>query len=139
MRNIRNTKRAKQFIEEGEKFLKENGQREEVITTKTGLQYEVLQAGTGTISPTLNNKVKVHYHGTLLNGKVFDSSVQRNKPIEFRLKQVIKGWQQGVQAMVEGEKIRLYVPNELAYGKRPIGSIPPGALLIFEIELLEIK
>ncbi|WP_373054861.1 FKBP-type peptidyl-prolyl cis-trans isomerase [Vibrio salinus] len=139
MRNIRASKQAKEHILEGEAFLKENGQREGVITTSSGLQYEILEEGNGTGHPTLNSQVKVHYHGTLLNGKVFNSSVESKQAITFRLKQVIKGWQEGVQTMVVGQKTRFYIPYNLAYGKRRTGMIPPGSLLIFEISLLEIK
>jgi len=139
MRNIRHSKQAKKHVQEGNAFLLENSQRDTIIVTSSGLQYEVLAEGSGSESPTLNSQVKVHYHGTLLNGHVFDSSVDRKQPISFKLKQVIRGWQEGVQTMIAGQKIKLYVPSQLAYGNRQMGSIPPGSLLIFEIELLDIN
>lgn len=123
----------------GQDFLADNGKKEGVITTESGLQYQVLQEGTGTAHPTAKSRVKVHYHGTLIDGTVFDSSVERNEPISFGLNQVIKGWTEGVQYMVEGEKIRLFVPSTLGYGKSGSGPIPPATVLIFEIELLEIQ
>ncbi len=110
-----------------------------MITTESGLQYEVLSKGNGTEHPTATSKVKVHYHGTLINGNVFDSSVERGEPIAFGLNQVIKGWTEGVQHMVEGDKFRFYIPSSLAYGKSGTGPIPPSATLIFEVELLEIQ
>ncbi|MCW8336133.1 FKBP-type peptidyl-prolyl cis-trans isomerase [Vibrio sp. SCSIO 43135] len=134
-----NHKAADVNFQEGQAFLAENGQKEGVITTESGLQYQVLQEGTGTVHPTANSRVKVHYHGTLIDGTVFDSSVERNEPIAFGLNQVIKGWQEGVQYMVEGQKIRLFVPSTLGYGKSGTGPIPPSATLIFDIELLEIQ
>ncbi len=139
MKNFRASKLAKQHILEGEQFLKENGQKEGVITTPSGLQYEVLEEGNGTNHPTLNSLVKVHYQGALINGTIFNNSLERNQPISFKLKQVIKGWQEGVQTMVVGQKTRFYIPYHLAYGKRQSGPIPPGSTLIFEIKLLEIK
>ncbi|WP_413283251.1 FKBP-type peptidyl-prolyl cis-trans isomerase [Vibrio sp. MA40-2] len=123
----------------GQTFLEKNAQTEGVITTESGLQYKVLKQGTGTEHPTKTSKVLVHYHGTLIDGTVFDSSVERNEPISFGLNQVIKGWTEGVQLMVVGEKIRLFVPSNLAYGKGGTGPIPPASVLIFDIELLEIK
>lgn len=139
VRNIRASKSAKQHILEGEKFLEENALREGVVTTPTGLQYEVLEEGNGTNHPTLTSLVKVHYQGSLIDGKVFNDSLKMNRPISFKLKQVIKGWQEGVQTMVVGQKTRFYIPYTLAYGKRQSGPIPPGSTLIFEIKLLEIK
>lgn len=123
----------------GNAFLVENGTKEGVVTTESGLQYLVLQKGTGERHPSATSKVKVHYHGTLLDGSVFDSSVERGEPITFGLNQVIKGWTEGLQYMVEGEKTRLFIPSELAYGKGGSGPIPPAATLIFEVELLEIQ
>ncbi|MBM7035727.1 peptidylprolyl isomerase (plasmid) [Vibrio sp. qd031] len=123
----------------GQAFLIENGTKEGVQTTESGLQYLVLQPGTGTANPTAASTVKVHYHGTLIDGTVFDSSVDRGQPIEFKLNQVIAGWKEGLQLMVEGEKIRLFVPSTLAYGKKGAGPIGPGSTLIFDVELLEIK
>lgn len=119
-------------------FLATNGQRDGVITTASGLQYEVLQPGQGEVQPKATDTVLVHYHGTLMNGEVFDSSVERNEPISFALNQVIPGWTEGLQTMVEGQKIRLFIPPDLAYGNQRAGSIPPGSLLIFDVELLKI-
>ncbi len=129
---------AKKSAEAGTKFLEENGKRKEVITTASGLQYEVLQEAKGA-KPTLQDKVKVHYHGTLTDGKVFDSSVQRGQPISFPLSGVIQGWQEGVQLMTVGSKYRFFIPYNLAYGERGTGSIPGYATLIFDVELLGIN
>ncbi|CAH0533321.1 putative FKBP-type peptidyl-prolyl cis-trans isomerase FkpA [Vibrio stylophorae] len=125
-------------LAKGEAFLAENKNKAGVTTTASGLQYETLEQGTGTTHPGPRDAVKVHYHGTLLDGTVFDSSVQRNEPITFGLHQVIAGWTEGVQTMVVGEKKRFYIPAPLGYGKRSVGRIPAGALLIFDVELLEI-
>ena len=125
--------------EEGQTFLDENAKRAEVRVTDSGLQYEVLKEGTGA-SPSATETVRVHYHGTLTNGKVFDSSVDRGETIEFPLNRVISGWTEGLQLMKEGAKYRFYIPYHLAYGER--GSppaIPPYATLIFDVELFEIK
>lgn len=124
--------------EAGEKFLAENGKREGVTTTASGLQYEVLTEGTGR-SPKATDTVRCHYHGTLINGTVFDSSYQRNQPADFGLNQVIAGWTEGVQLMKEGAKYRFYLPYHLAYGERGAGAdIPPFAALIFDVELISI-
>ena len=124
---------------EGEKFLEENKLREGVITTASGLQYEVLVKGKGKKTPTATDKVKVHYHGTLTNGVVFDSSVDRNEPITFGLTQVIPGWTEGLQLMTVGSKYKFYIPSHLGYGSQQAGSIPPYSVLIFEVELLGIE
>lgn len=124
---------------EGRAFLNSNAEEEGVKTTDSGLQYKVLQAGSGEQHPTATDRVKVHYHGTLLNGTVFDSSVDRGKPIDFGLSQVIPGWTEGVQLMVEGEKTRFYIPSNLAYGNRSVGRIPAGSVLIFDVELIKIN
>ncbi len=125
---------------EGKIFLAKNGKRKEVVTLPDGLQYEVLKTGTDTTKPTLASKVKCHYHGTLINGKVFDSSVERGEPVTFGLGNVIKGWQEALQLMTVGSKWRLYIPSELAYGDRQSGpEIAPGSTLIFEVELLGIE
>ena len=124
---------------EGEKFLEENKLREGVITTASGLQYEVLVKGKGKKTPTATDKVKVHYHGTLTNGVVFDSSVDRDEPITFGLTQVIPGWTEGLQLMTVGSKYRFYIPSHLGYGSQQAGSIPPYSVLIFEVELLGIE
>ncbi|MEW5008450.1 MAG: FKBP-type peptidyl-prolyl cis-trans isomerase [Cycloclasticus sp.] len=126
-------------IKAGEVFMTDNASKEGVVTTTSGLQYLVLQQGTGDVHPSAKDKVKVHYHGTLLDGSVFDSSVSRGEPISFGLNQVIKGWTEGVQLMVVGEKTRFFIPSELAYGKRSAGAIKGGSTLIFEVELLGIN
>lgn len=124
--------------EQGEAFLAENALKDGVITTESGLQYEVLKMGKGK-KPSETDRVKVHYHGTLIDGTVFDSSVERGEPIVFGLNQVIKGWTEGVQLMPVGSKFRFYIPQELGYGSRAAGSIPPYSTLIFEVELLGIE
>ncbi|MCT4637276.1 MAG: FKBP-type peptidyl-prolyl cis-trans isomerase [Bacteroidales bacterium] len=119
-------------------FLGENKKREGVIETASGIQYEVIKKGKGN-KPFAHNKVKVHYVGTLENGKEFDNSYKRNDPLVIKLSSVIKGWEEGVQLMNVGAKYKFYIPSALGYGKRGAGSdIPPNSLLIFEIELLEI-
>ncbi len=127
-------------LEEGKKFLEENKKREGVITTESGLQYEIITEGTGK-SPSATSIVRTHYRGTLLDGTVFDSSYEKGEPIEFPLNGVIKGWTEGLQYMKEGGKYKLYLPTELAYGMnvRPGGKIQPNMALIFEIELIEVK
>ena len=132
-------KAAVENIAEGNAFLTSNGQKEGVITTESGLQYQVLEQGDGTEHPGARSNVTVHYHGTLLNGTVFDSSVDRNKTISFGLNQVIPGWTEGVQLMVKGEKTRFFIPANLAYGNRDAGKIKPGSTLIFDIELIDFK
>jgi FKBP-type peptidyl-prolyl cis-trans isomerase len=125
--------------EEGAAFLAKNGKREGVTTTKSGLQYEVLKKGDGA-KPAATDTVKVHYHGTLLNGTVFDSSVERGEPTTFPLNGVIPGWTEGVQLMNVGSKFKFAIPSDLAYGDRGAGGdIGPGATLIFEVELLAIE
>jgi len=124
----------------GEKFLAENGKRAEVKTTASGLQYEVITASDSTQKPSLSDKVNVHYHGTLIDGTVFDSSVERGEPISFPLNGVIQGWQEGLQLMTVGSKYRLYIPYNLAYGERAAGpTIAPFSALIFDVTLLEIQ
>ncbi len=122
----------------GSKFLEENKKKEGVKVTESGLQYEILKEGTG-LKPTIEHTVKVHYTGTTLDGKVFDSSVERGTPAEFPLNGVIKGWTEGLQLMKVGAKYKFYIPSELAYGERGAGAmIEPNSALIFEVELLEI-
>lgn len=129
-------KRAKA---EGEKFLAENAKKEGITVTKSGLQYEVIKEGTGR-QPKATDTVLCHYHGTLIDGTVFDSSYERNQPCSFGLNQVISGWTEGVQLMKEGAKYRFYLPYNLAYGERGAGAdIPPYAALIFDVELLQVK
>ena len=123
----------------GEKFLEENKKKAGVITTASGLQYKVVTMGTGE-KPTATSQVKVHYHGTTIDGQVFDSSVERGEPISFPLNGVIAGWTEGVQLMPVGSKFIFYIPSELAYGDRGAGAvIKPGAALIFEVELIGIE
>ena len=125
--------------EEGEKFLADNGKRKEVTTTKSGLQYEVIKKGDGK-TPAATDTVTVHYHGTLVNGKVFDSSVDRGEPASFPVNGVIPGWVEGLQLMHVGEKYKLYIPSELAYGAQsPSPAIPANSVLVFDLELLSIK
>lgn len=124
--------------EEGEKFLAENALKEGIQVTESGLQYEVLKMGRGK-KPAATDRVKVHYHGTLIDGTVFDSSVERGEPTSFGLNQVIAGWTEGLQLMPVGSKFRFYIPQELGYGSRNAGSIPPYSTLIFEVELLGIE
>ncbi|PWH84478.1 peptidylprolyl isomerase [Algibacter marinivivus] len=130
---------AKANKEAGEKFLAENKTKDGVQTTESGLQYIVLKEGTGE-KPTTASKVKVHYHGTLIDGTVFDSSVDRGEPTEFGVTQVIKGWTEGLQLMKEGAKYKFFIPSDIAYGAnpRPGGKIKANAALIFDVELLEI-
>jgi FKBP-type peptidyl-prolyl cis-trans isomerase FklB len=126
---------------EGLAFLAENGKRAGVVTLPSGLQYEVLKAGTDNTRPTLASKVKCHYTGTLLNGTKFDSSVDRGEPITFPLTNVIIGWQQALPLMTIGSKWKLYIPTDLAYGDNPQpgGAVTPGATLVFEVELLGVE
>ncbi len=138
-RNANNEKVAVENIVIGKDFLTKNKIAEGVIETASGLQYQVLQQGEGTEHPSASSKVKVHYHGSLLDGSVFDSSVDRGEPISFGLNQVISGWTEGVQLMVAGDKYKFFIPSQLGYGNRAAGKIAPGSLLIFEVELLEIQ
>ena len=127
------------MTDQGQSFLARNAAREEVITTASGLQYEVLVSGDGA-SPAPTDLVTVHYTGTLIDGTVFDSSVQRGQPAEFPANRLIAGWVEALQLMQVGDKWMLYVPPELAYGDRGAGGlIGPGATLIFEIELLDVR
>ncbi len=130
-------KAAEKNVEAGIAYLEENGKRDGVVTTESGLQYEVLTEGTGA-SPVATDVVKVHYRGTLLDGTEFDSSYKRGAPAEFPLNRVISGWTEGVQLMKEGAKYRFHIPSELAYGQRSTGSITPNSTLIFDVELLEV-
>lgn len=119
-------------------FLAENAKKPNVITTASGLQYEVLTAGTG-VSPKATDQVRVHYEGRMLDGTVFDSSIARDEPITFPLNQVIPGWTEGLQLMKEGGKTRLYIPSNLAYGESGAGEIPPNSLLTFDVELIKVN
>lgn len=142
LREYMNREKAAQMKKnkmEGELFLKNNAEKEGVITLESGLQYEVLKEGDGAI-PKSTDKVKVHYHGTLINGDVFDSSVQRGEPTSFPVTGVIKGWVEALQLMPVGSKWKLFIPSDLAYGERGAGQkIGPGTVLIFEVELLGIE
>lgn len=130
--------KGKKALEEGRVFLQNNAGRPGVITTKSGLQYEVLVEGNGK-KPKATDQVRCHYEGTLIDGTVFDSSYKRNEPAVFGLNQVIAGWTEGVQLMSEGAKYRFYIPYLLAYGESGAGGmIPPYATLIFDVELIEV-
>ena len=132
-------KKSKEAVAEGNVFLKENGQREGVITTESGLQYEVVNKGVGSM-PSSTDQVTVHYHGTLVDGTVFDSSVDRGEPATFPVNGVIPGWVEALQLMNVGSKYKLFIPSNLAYGERGAGgTIGPNATLIFEVELLSIN
>jgi FKBP-type peptidyl-prolyl cis-trans isomerase len=143
IQNFLDNKRNAAFAEvktEGENFLNENKSKQGVSTTASGLQYEVLSEGEGR-KPSSTDVVSVHYHGTLIDGTVFDSSVQRGTPASFGVHQVIPGWTEALQLMNVGSKYKLYIPQELAYGANPHpgGAIKPFSALIFEVELLDIK
>lgn len=137
--SMNNQKAAQENIRLGNEFLAQNKTKEGVVTTASGLQYQVLNQGSGTIHPKASDTVTVHYHGTLIDGTVFDSSVERGEPIAFPLNRVIKGWTEGVQLMVEGDKYRFFIPSDLAYGNRSTGKIGGGSVLIFDVELLKIN
>ena len=131
--------RLKNVKAEGEAFLAENAKKEGIVTLPSGLQYQVLQEGNGK-SPKATDQVKCHYEGTLINGKVLDSSYRRGEPATFPLNGVIAGWTEGLQLMKEGAKYRFFIPFNLAYGTRGAGQdIPPYATLIFDVELIEVK
>lgn len=130
---------SKKNKKEAEEFFEENSQKEGIEETDSGLQYKVLEEGSGP-SPGPEDEVRVHYEGTLIDGTVFDSSHERGEPAEFQVNKVIKGWQEALQMMNEGGKWKIFVPSELAYGERGAGNqIGPNETLIFEVELLEVK
>lgn len=130
---------AAKNIKEGQEFLAKNKTKAGVKTTASGLQYEVITEGTGAM-PKAEETVTVHYHGTLIDGKVFDSSVDRKEPASFPVNRVIPGWTEALQMMKVGSKWKIYIPSELAYGERPMGEkIKPNSVLIFEVELLGIE
>ncbi len=131
-------KRAAEQKKTGTEFLAKNGKRKEVTTTKSGLQYEVIKAGTGAM-PKETDTVKVHYRGTLVDGTEFDSSYKFNQPATFGVNQVIEGWIEGLKLMKVGAKWKFFIPSKLAYKERGQGRIPPNAVLIFEVELLSIE
>ena len=126
------------LMAEGKEFLAENAKKEGVITTSSGLQYKVLKQGDGQV-PQMTDKVKVHYEGRLIDGTVFDSSIQRGEPATFQPTQVIKGWTEALTMMPIGSKWQLYIPQELGYGPRQAGQIPPYSTLIFDVELIGIE
>lgn len=130
--------KGKAAKEAGEKFLAENAKKEGIITLPSGLQYQVLKEGNGK-RPKATDRVKCHYEGTLIDGTMFDSSIQRGEPAVFGLNQVIAGWTEGVQLMQEGAKYRFFIPYNLGYGEHGAGaSIPPFAALVFDVELIEV-
>lgn len=129
---------AQSLAKVGEEFLAENAKKAGIVTTASGLQYEVITQGTGA-TPTTTSRVKTHYHGTLIDGTVFDSSVDRGEPIDFPVNGVIAGWTEALQLMPVGSKYRLYIPYQLAYGERGAGAaIKPYSALIFDVELIDI-
>ncbi|MBO7199896.1 MAG: FKBP-type peptidyl-prolyl cis-trans isomerase [Bacteroidales bacterium] len=128
---------AQKNIETGKKFLAENRNNKSVYETQSGLQYKIIEQGKGN-KPAVTDKVKFHYRGTLLDGTQFDSSYDRGQPLVGEVNRFIAGWVEGMQLMTEGSKYVFYIPSNLGYGNFPAGQIPPGSLLIFEVELLEI-
>ena len=132
-------KKEKSELQSGKDFFAENSKRKDVVTLASGLQYEIITEGNGP-KPGPTDTVKTHYHGTLLNGTVFDSSVERGTPLSFPVNRVIKGWTEALQLMPVGSKWKLYIPSHLAYGERGAGAkIKPNAALIFEVELIDIE
>ena len=131
-------KKGQTNLEKGKKFMEDNGKKEGVITLPSGLQYQIVKAGNGA-KPSSTDKVTVHYHGTLIDGKIFDSSVQRGQPAQFPVNQVIPGWTEALQLMTVGSKWKLWIPANLAYGERsPGGVIGPNETLVFDVELISI-
>ncbi len=134
-----NAEKSAGNLKEGEDFLAVNKTKEGVVALESGLQYEVLTLGTGE-KPTASNTVTCHYHGTLINGTIFDSSVQRGQPASFPLTAVIKGWTEGLQYMPLGSKFRFFIPPHLGYGSRQVSAqIGPNSTLIFDVELISFK
>jgi FKBP-type peptidyl-prolyl cis-trans isomerase FklB len=134
-----NNEKAAANLKEGQEFLASNRSRPGVVETSSGLQYEIITEGTGP-KPSAHNKVTCHYHGTLINGTIFDSSVQRGQPATFPLNMVISGWTEALQLMPTGSKWRLFLPPNLAYGERQTGAhIGPNSTLIFEVELISFS
>jgi len=136
---VKTVENMQENVQVGVDFLAKNAQQAGVKTTDSGLQYKVLSHGTGTVHPTEDSNVTVNYHGTFIDGTVFDSSIDRGEPISFVLNQTIPGWKEGVQLMVKGDKFRFYIPSDLAYGDRDVANISAGTLLIFDVELLSIN
>jgi len=134
-----NNEKAAANLKAGQEFLEANKQKPGVVALPSGLQYEIITEGTGA-KPLATNKVTCHYHGTLINGTIFDSSMQRGQPATFPLNMVIKGWTEGLQLMPLGSKWRFFIPADLGYGNRQVGAtIGPNSALIFEVELLGIS
>lgn len=129
------------FAQQGRDFLMENGGRAGVTTTASGLQYEVLKSSDlpGAPTPSGSDTVSVHYHGTLVDGTVFDSSIDRGEPISFPVNGVIEGWTEALQLMKVGDKYRIFIPSELGYGANAVGPIPPNSVLVFDVELLDVQ
>ena len=139
MFSMANAKSADENKTEGAAFLAENAKKEGITTTSSGLQYKILTQGNGA-KPSATNSVTVHYQGTTLDGKEFDSSYKRGEPATFPLNRVIAGWTEGLQLMQEGSKYRFYIPSNLAYGPKGAGrDIGPNATLIFEVELIKVE
>lgn len=139
IKNSGNKKSSSENILIGNDFLAQNKAKQGVIETTSGLQYQILTKGEGSVRPSASSTVKVHYHGTLLDGTVFDSSVERKEPISFPLNRVIAGWTEGLQLMVVGDTFKFFIPSKLAYGNSATGKIKPGSLLVFEVELLDVQ
>ncbi len=139
IKNAKDKKASLENIEIGNSFLTANKANLGVVETASGLQYQIVKKGDGSVHPSAKSTVKVHYHGTLLDGTVFDSSVERNEPISFPLNRVIKGWTEGLQLMVAGDTFKFFIPSDLAYGNAATGKIKPGSVLIFEVDLLEVQ
>lgn len=139
IKNAKDKKASLQNIEIGNSFLTANKANLGVVETASGLQYQIVKKGDGSVHPSAKSTVKVHYHGTLLDGTVFDSSVERNEPISFPLNRVIKGWTEGLQLMVAGDTFKFFIPSDLAYGNAATGKIKPDSVLIFEVDLLEVQ
>lgn len=136
--NAKKAEKGRKAKEEGEAYLAENAKKEGVVTLPSGLQYQVIKEGNGR-KPKATDRVKCHYEGFLIDGTVFDSSIQRGEPAVFPLNQVIKGWTEGLQLMSEGAKYRFFIPYGLGYGANGAGSsIPPYAALVFDVELIEV-
>lgn len=131
-------KKAEPNKKAGAAFLEENKKKDGVVTLPSGLQYKILTAGTGP-KPTMNDKVKCHYSGSLIDGKVFESSYTNGQPVVFGVGQVIRGWTEALQLMPTGSKWRLFIPSDMAYGDSGSGPIPPGSTLIFDVELIDIE
>ncbi len=139
IKNAKDKKASLENIEIGNSFLTANKANLGVVETASGLQYQIVKKGDGSVHPSAKSTVKVHYHGTLLDGTVFDSSVERNEPISFPLNRVIKGWTEGLQLMVAGDTFKFFIPSDLAYGNAATGKIKPGSVLVFEVDLLEVQ